>query len=402
MAVTEEQFRYIQRRLSLDYCKWDCQVGDVSTLFPQPLLITTNEWERLKELAEALACELEDAEQELFLRPELHKMLGLPAALRSVLKDAGRCGATPCAVRAMRFDFHYTHSGWQISEVNSDVPGGYIEASVFTEMFAERTPSATPVGNPARAWTEKLAGIVGERRCVALISAIGFLEDQQVTAFLANLLQQQGIEAILLHHPAQLNWKSGLATAVVHGRRIEIGAIVRFYQGEWLAISGNKSGWQWLFARGKTPVTNPARAVLTESKRFPLTWEFLSNPMTEWRTLLPECRDPQNEQCYDDGEWVLKMAYSNTGDEVHMRELLPAQSWSKLCRTVRRHPKDWILQRRFQPCAIESDAGPVYPCIGVYVIDGTVDGAYARVSTKQVIDFAAMDAALLVVEDKQC
>ena len=328
-------------------------------------------------------------------------MLGVPAPLRSVLKDAARCGATPCAVRTMRFDFHYTYDGWQISEVNSDVPGGYIEASIFTEMVGQCVPRAKPVGDPAHVWTEKLVRAVGECRCVALLSTIGFLEDQQVTAFLASQLQQRGIEAVLLHHPAQLSWEGGRASAIARGRRVELGAVVRFYQGEWLADRRTKSGWQCLFARGKTLVTNPATAVLTESKRFPLTWGFLSNSMPTWRTLLPECRNPKNKEWHDDVEWVLKMAYSNTGDEVHIRDLMSAELWVKLCRAVRRHPEDWILQRRFHQRAIESNAGPMYPCIGVYVIDGVVVGAYARVSTKQVIDYAAIDAAFLV-EDKQC
>ena len=400
-ALRAGEFRDIQRRLSLDCCKWDSQVGDVSTLFRQSLLIAADEWARLRGLAEALASELDGAEQELFLRPELHKMLGMPAPLRAVLKDARRRGATPWPVRTMRFDFHYTHDGWQISEVNSDVPGGYIEASAFTEMIAERVPHAKPVGNPARVWIENVARAVGQSGCVALLSAIGFLEDQQVTAFLAKQLQQRGIRAVLLHHPTQLSWKAGRASAIVHGKRVEIGAVVRFYQGEWLARLPTNSGWQWLFARGKTPVTNPATAMLSESKRFPLTWEFLSNQMNTWRTLLPECRDPKHERRDSSGEWVLKMAYSNTGDEVHLRELMSPDSWLKLCRVVRRHPQHWILQRRFHPRSIDSHAGPVYPCIGVYVIDGSVSGAYARVSTKPLIDFAAMDAALLV-EEKQC
>lgn len=305
------------------------------------------------------------------------------------------------ALRAMRFDFHYTTEGWRLSEVNSDVPGGYIEASVFTEMVAECVPHALPTGNPARAWTDQIISILGDHGCVALLSAVGFLEDQQLTAFLAAQLQQQGIETVLLHHPAQLSWTAGRATTMIHGDRIELGAIVRFYQAEWLAQARNNSGWEWLFARGKTPVTNPASVVLTESKRFPLAWQFLSNPMNSWQHLLPDCVDPRDDYWAISDEWVLKMAYSNTGDEVYIRELVTPEAWMTLCRTARRYPERWVVQRRFQPRAIDSDAGPVYPCIGVYVIDGIVAGAYARVSPKQVIDYAAMDAALLVRRD-QC
>ena len=113
---------------------------------------------------------------------------------------------------------------------------------------------------------------------------------------------------------------------------------------------------------------------------------------------MPGCSDPKDECLQNTDEWVLKMAYSNTGDEVHLPELMTPQGWSKLCQAVRRNPEHWILQRRFQPRAIKSDIGSVYPCIGVYVIDGIVAGAYVRVSKKPVIDYAAMDAALLVME----
>ena len=400
-ALPTPEFRDIQRKLALDHCKWDCQVGDVSTLFRQPLLMTADEWVRLKRFAEDLANELALAEEELFRRPQLHKMLGMPKPLCSVLKDAALLGATPSAVRAMRFDFHYTTEGWRISEVNSDVPGGYIESSVFAEMVAECVPQAALPEYPARVWLEAITSTVSEQRSVALLSAVGFLEDQQVTAFLAVQLEQRGIETVLLHHPAQLRWEAGYASTMIAGKRVQLGAVVRFYQGEWLAGTRDNRGWQWLFARGKTPVTNPATAVLTESKRFPLTWEFLSNGMSQWQKLLPQCCDPKDE-CWRNGdEWVLKMAYSNTGDEVHMRDLMSREAWSKVCRAVRRNPEHWVVQRRFQPRAIESDVGPVHPCIGIYVINGSVAGAYARVSRGQIVDYAAMDAALLILET-QC
>src|SRR5947207_3391973 len=40
-------------------------------------------------------------------------------------------------VGLLGFDFHYTTQGWRISEANSDVPGGFSEASYFTGMMAE-------------------------------------------------------------------------------------------------------------------------------------------------------------------------------------------------------------------------------------------------------------------------
>jgi hypothetical protein len=38
----------------------------------------------------------------------------------------------------------------------------------------------------------------------------------------------------------------------------------------------------------------------------------------------------------------------------------------------------------------------MYPCIGVYTVNGRAAGAYGRLSWRQVIDFSAVDVAVLV------
>lgn len=398
--ITELEFRSIQTRLALDFFKWDCQVGDISTLFRQPLLIDQKVWNTLKLMAEALAAELVYAEEELVQRPELHRLLGMPKKLQSVLARAAREGTTPVAVRTLRFDFHYTGDGWRISEVNSDVPGGYAEASAFTQMMAAQVPESKPAGDPACEWTRAMMSFAEPGSHVALLSAAGFLEDQQVTAFLAAQLQQRGVNTVLVHHPTQLRWRAGRAKTLCGGKDVELAAIVRFYQGEWLAESKNNRGWELLFAKGKTPVTNPGSALLTESKRFPFTWDFLSNRMSTWRALLPESCQPTDERWLTEDGWVLKLAFSNTGDEVHIRELMTGAAWNKLCRAARKNPELWIAQRRFQSIPLVSHIGPVYPCIGIFVINGQAAGAYARVSARPIIDYSAMDAALLIVAEE--
>lgn len=401
-AVIEERFREIQDRLALDFYKWDMQVGDTSTLFPQPLFITPEIWLELSRSAEILAVELQAAEQELLARPEFCEALGLPASFRSVLQRARQYGCTPAAARILRFDFHYTAEGWRISEVNSDVPGGYTEASSFTELMATLFPGTRATGNPARRWMEAILSSGGQPSCVALLSAPGFLEDQQITAFLSSQLQSLGAETILLHHPSQLNWRAGRASTIAKAGHLEIDAIVRFYQGEWLLALPDSDAWRWLFAEGKTPVTNPGTALLAESKRFPLVWERMSTKMAEWRNLMPECCDPTASRWQNSDEWVLKEAFSNTGDSVHTRESTSQHEWMDLCQRARQHPKKWVVQHRFEICPISSDVGFVYPCIGVYTVNGRAAGCYARVSKRPIIDYAAMDVAVLVQENGTC
>jgi glutathionylspermidine synthase len=399
--LAEAEFLEVQSHLALDCFKWDIQIGDTTTLFRQPLLIRPTIWEQLAKMAEELAAELMVAEQEIVMRPELYSMLGLSPNLYPILSEASCNGAGAPDARVLRFDFHYTTEGWRISEVNSDVPGGYTEASRFTQLVSRFTPHTRPCGDPARTWTDAIMRHVGPQGRVALLSAPGFLEDQQVTAFLAAELQARGAETLLVHGPSQFHWQGGQAHAVHKSGFIPLDAIVRFYQGEWLLKLPSASGWKQLFTLGKTLVTNPGYSLLTESKRFPLIWDYLETKMTCWRSLLPESCSPQDNrwQSTADKSWVLKEAFSNTGDSIHVREAVSARSWETVKRAALKHPERWVVQRKFDVAPVWSELGWVYPCIGVFTIHGEAAGAYTRVGLRPVIDYKAMDVALLIAEE---
>ena len=134
--------------------------------------------------AERLTQEAVAAEEEISRRPELLKQLGLPTALCRVLAE--EAPMTPAAGCVIRFDFHHTTQGWRISEANSDVPGGFSEASYFTGMMAEHFPGLRPAGNPADVWSTALAAAARQSGVVALLSAPGHMEDHQVIAFLSS------------------------------------------------------------------------------------------------------------------------------------------------------------------------------------------------------------------------
>ena len=52
----------------------------------------------------------------------------------------------------------------------------------------------------------------------------------------------------------------------------------------------------------------------------------------------------------------------------------------------------------FETQAVETPMGAFRPCLGVYTVDGVACGVYGRLSKGQVIDYAAMDVAVLVEE----
>jgi hypothetical protein len=196
-ALAPKTIAAIRRQSALEGCKWDTQVGDVTTLAPFPLAMKRSVWEQLAAWAEQLAAEAAEAEKEISQRPALLRALGLPRALQRIL--AADAPLTPTAGRVIRFDFHFTTEGWRISEANSDVPGGFSEASHFTALMAQHFPHLRLAGNPGGAWGDALAAVVGPRGVVALLSAAGHMEDHQVISFLAARLRGRGCAA----HPCQ-------------------------------------------------------------------------------------------------------------------------------------------------------------------------------------------------------
>ena len=80
----------------------------------------------------------------------------------------------------MRFDFHLTTEGWRISEVNSDVPGGFTEASHFARLVSGEY-GLPPAGDPLAAWANAIAHSAAGKP-VALAYTPGFVEDMQIMA----------------------------------------------------------------------------------------------------------------------------------------------------------------------------------------------------------------------------
>jgi glutathionylspermidine synthase len=386
--------------MELHHFKWDVQVGDVTALAPFPLLITRRAWEELAALAERLTRETLAIERELLERPGLHERLALPSPLSRLLRRRllrRRIAPTPPVARVMRFDFHWTTEGWRVSEVNSDVPGGFTESTQFTALMAAHAPGAVPSGAPTQDLVDALVRAAGDG-AVALASAPGHMEDHQVVAYLAAQLRKKGLAAHVVS-PRHLRWRAGhahLATAWCEG---PVAAIVRFYQAEWLARLPHEESWAPLFAGGHTPVLNPGIAVLSESKRLPLVFPHLGAATETWRQLLPETRAPEDAPWRTDEGWLLKSAYGNAGDTVSIRSAMSKAAWARLAWAVRWRPGQWVAQRRFTVVPVEHPEGPLLPCIGVYTVDGRAAGAYARITRRAYIDFSATDVALLVVQE---
>jgi len=371
-------------------------VGDQVTLAPFPFFITARDWTELAALARDLSTETLAAERELLRESRLHRDLGLPPGLLALFAQSHAVRETPSFSRTLRFDFHPTRDGWRVSEVNSDVPGGFSEAESFTALMAEHYSGSRVPGAPGSRWAECAATSLGSSGLVALLSAPGHMEDFQVTAYLAQRLEQHGLTTLLLN-PTQLGWRDG--RAFVARTNAPLTGLVRFYQAEWLARLPKDTGWQRLFFDGETRVSNAAGSALTESKRFPLSWTHLSTRLPTFSRLLPETRALSEAPWFRDDGWLLKAAYSNAGDSVVARPWVNKARWARTAAQALARPRSWVAQRRFEIERVDTPEGALAPCVGVYVIDGEVAGAYLRLSKGRLIDYSAMDAALLITDE---
>ena len=395
-----EAFARLRRRAIFDCCKWDPQVEDVSTIAPFPLLLSREAWDEIATLAERLDGEAAAAEAELLRRPELHRALGLPAKVRRALAGIPSRGATPGVARVLRFDFHWTTEGWRISEANTDVPGGFNEGSGLARLMRAHHPGWEIPGDPAGRLADALAAATRPGAAVALVYATAYTDDRQVMVFLAREIEARGRRAVLAA-PDHLRWRDGRAALSADWFHGDVEAVVRFFPGEWLPNLPRACGWKHFFHGARTPVSNPAAALLSQSKRLPLVWDRLETPLPTWRSALPETRDPREVDWRRDAGWVLKPSLGRVGDGIGMAGVTSGDEWKKIRRSARWFPRWWAAQRRFEAVPMTLGGERFYPCVGVYTIDGRAAGAYGRLARKPLINHLAQDAAVLLAPPRR-
>jgi glutathionylspermidine synthase len=421
-SLPPDAAREYRLRAIFECGKLDPQVGDCPVLAPFPLLLSRAEWRRVGAAAESLWREALAAECELLRRPDLHPRLALPGPVTRALRRCAGRGPAPAGghPRVARFDFHWAADveggapRWQVSEVNSDVPGGFIEAGVLARAMAglcgagDRGLASPP--DPAEALAGALTRALASRAAVsgpvALVHATAFADDFQVMRRLGAALEARGIDVVLAA-PDQVSWARG-ALPLERSTGRPLGAVVRFYPGEWLAElsspAGLVAGWfrapRWLgYFAASVPLANPATALLLQSKRWPLVWDRLSTPLPTWRAMLPETRDPREMSGDPTEGWVLKPAMGRVGEGVLIPGLGGPDAGA-IRKAARHRPRHWVSQRRFHSVPVDSPAGPLHTCLGVYVIDGAAAGVYARASRRPLIDQGAFEIPVLLEEDR--
>ena len=137
VAIPKEKYDEYRIDLMFNAYKWDPQFVDNNTIAKHVLVITNEEHKELEKLTEELDKETRQAEEMLNQNLNLAKKLELPKKIHKELRKMKNYQPDK-HIRLMRYDFHPTIEGkWALSEVNSDVPGGFAESSLMPQIEIE-------------------------------------------------------------------------------------------------------------------------------------------------------------------------------------------------------------------------------------------------------------------------
>ena len=399
VSIPKDKFDNYRLDLIFDCYKWDPQFLDNNTVARYALVLTEEEHEELKMLTEKIDKETINAEEVMNKNLKFAKPLALPKKVHKYLKRMSNYDKEK-HIRLMRYDFHPVIDGkWAVSEVNSDVPGGFAEGSFMPKKAIE------VIGNDkytsidfSECFVNSITKKIPKNGRIMMVHCTSYSDDRQVMQFIGDKLESLGYE-IIYGAGDHLKFKNKEAISILNGNEGKIDGIIRFTPLEWLKDMRTKN-WDGYFDT-ITPSCNHPVAIFAQTKRFPLIWnslEKLGVDLTTWRELLPdtiEVKDVKNKEGY-----IFKPACGRVGEKISIKEACRDNEYNDILKDVRKHPKKYLAQKRFESRPIKADDGKEFHvCLGSYTIDGMHGGYYARISSLPRIDSNAADIPVLIERD---
>lgn len=386
-----------------DCYKWDPQFLDHNTLAKYALVITEKESKELAELTEMLDSETRCAEEFLNRHLDLAKRLEIPKKISCELKRMKEYDPKR-HIRLMRYDFHPTvDEEWVISEVNSDVPGGFAEASLLPKL-AIRYLSKSRKSYDSIDFGDILAKTIAKKikrnGTIMFVHCTSYSDDRQVMQYIGDKMESLGFHS-LYGAADHVRFENREAMSILDGNQGKIDCIVRFTPLEWLKEIKPKT-WAGYFDT-TTPSCNHPIAIFAQTKRFPLIWDLLEQhgiSLETWRKLLPDTIEVKNVKRKDG--YIYKPAWGRVGEKISIPEACSEGEYQTILKDVRRHPKRYLAQKKFLSKPLKSPDGKLFHvCLGSYSVDGNHAGFYARISEKNRIDSDAADIPVLIERNKK-
>ena len=388
-----------QLDVMLDCYKWDPQFCDNNTVAKYALVLSEKEHEELKLLTEKLINETTEAENFLNKNLKYTKALEIPNKFRSDIKSMKNYNPDK-HIRLMRFDFHPTlENKWAVSEVNSDVPGGFAEATLMNrkslEYLSNENYYAISFGDFL---ADAIKKKVRQEGRIMLVHCTSYSDDRQVMQFLGDKLSGMGYEVIYAAAD-QLKFENGKAISILNNREGEVDGIIRFSPLEWVADMKTKN-WHGYFDTETVSCNHPI-AIFAQTKRFPFVWDLLESKgidLSTWRELLPETLEVNDKKV--DDKFIYKPVYGRVGENISIKEACKDDEYKKILEDVKRHPKKYLAQKKFNSRPLTNEDGEEFHvCIGSYGVENSHAGYYARISRSPRIDSYAADIPVLIEKE---
>ncbi len=396
VKIPEDKYYDYRLQAMFDCYKWDPQFCDNNTLANYVLILTKEENEEVIKLTHKLDKETRLAEEFLNKNIKIAKKLALPKKILEQIPKMQSYDNTK-NIRLMRYDFHPDiNRKWVVTEVNSDVPGGFAESSLLPNLARK------VVDMPELEYTsfgEKMVETINNKLkktgTIMMVHCTCFSDDRQVMQYMGDRLGKEGYK-IIYGAADHINFKEKQAYCILDNNQEEIDLIFRFTPLEWL-IQMKPRRWDGYFNTHTISCNHPI-AIYAQIKRFPFVWNDLKKAnidMETWKTLLPETLEVK-----DLGErqgFIYKPAYGRVGERISIKEACKGNEYEKIIKDVKKHPKQYLAQKKFESLPIKGEDGKEYHvCLGSYIIEGEHAGYYARISEYPRIDSYAADIPVLI------
>lgn len=397
VSIPKENFENYRLDAIFDCYKWDPQFLDNNTIAKYVLVITEEEYKELATLTEKLDLETREAEEFLNKNFSLAKPLALPRKIYKELKKMKDYNPDK-HIRLMRYDFHPVDCGkWAVSEVNSDVPGGFAEASLLPKLAIKM------LGENEKYYSIDFGDILAksisvkirEKGTIMFVHCTSYSDDRQVMQYIGDKMDSLGFNSIY-GAADHLKFEDKEAISILDGCEGRIDCIFRFTPLEWLKDIKPKT-WGGYFDT-ITPSCNHPIAIFAQTKRFPLIWNSLETKgiaLETWKQLLPETIEVKDVRGKDG--YIYKPACGRVGERISIQEACDEGEYKAILKDVKRHAKRYLAQKKFFSNPIISpDGKEFHVCLGSYAVDGKHAGFYARISDKPRIDSYAADIPVLI------
>lgn len=376
-------------RMAVDYLMWCTFVEEKCRAVRDPFVLTASQSEEIKRIAERLIALTDRTIALCAERPDLLDFFGFPPILRKMfLMDVGSKGALA------RIDCFLTPNGWKISEFNSDVPGGVHEGAAYHDLF----PAADGFYQERYDVVPRFTNLVCRETItptVGIIYATGYAEDLEQCQYLRMMWERQGIPAVLGSFD---NITFSYDRLALFGHPLDI--LYRFFPAEWMEGAGHLIPFLNLCSKRGTRVINPFSQIVPQSKKIMAFWhEHIELFDAEERELIrahvPMTRlfDPARmaEYLARRDEIVVKRGFGRIGEEVLMGMLHSDEEWREALLWPLGEPSEWIVQDRFEVAPAKIGDEAMYPCLGVYLVEGTFAGYFTRVAPLPFITYNAYE-----------